>query len=121
MELDEKALTRISLLFAVAGLLVLYVFQDGYRDADAASLARDCSGKVSVDGAVKSAFFTKSGSYAVSLSRDVFVLLRNEAAFSGDRIIVRGRAQASGSSCGNGGKQASCGKCWIFADSVRVL
>lgn len=118
MELDEKALTRISLVFAVAGLLVLYVFQDGYRDADVASLPDDCSGKVSVDGAVKGAFFTKTGSYAVSLSKDVLVLLKNEAAFSGDRVLVRGRAQASGGNCG---KQASCGKCWIFADSVRVL
>lgn len=121
MELGERFLARASLLLAMTGLLMLYAFQEGYRDADAASLARDCSGKVSVDGSVKSAFFTKSGSYAVSLSKEVFALLKSEAAFSGDRILVRGRAQASGGSQASSGEQASGGKCWIFADSVRVL
>lgn len=100
---------RVSLVLAVSGLLLLSLFQENYESADLASLERSCSGKVSLDSEVKSAFFTKSGSYAVSLSKGVFALLKSEAAFRGDRIIVRGRAQGSG------------GNCWIFADSFRVL
>lgn len=107
--MEGKTLMRVSLLLALAGLLLVFASQEGYEKAELASLSKGCAGKVYVDGEVKGAFFTKSGGYAVSLSKDVFVALGSEAAFRGDRVMVKGRAQQYN------------GKCWVFADSARVL
>ena len=110
----EKSLTWVCFIFALIGLLLIYVFspENIYAQKTVSELSQKCEGPVKINAQLIKVFYSSKGSLIGLFEENnasVFIFLKNYSVIGGEQILVKGKADLH--------KQ----QCWLFPDDLEVV
>jgi hypothetical protein len=105
-------LKRLSLLLALLGLILIYLFSPGQQNTATSinQVRKSCSGPVAIEGVIESVSYSSNGNMIAELSQNgskILVFLEKGLFDEGQNLSVFGKASKFSN------------QCWIFPDRVE--